>query len=120
MERSEEGGGTRARLVSLLAYPIALARDQCELHDCQHAGFYDGEDRRCAGCGVGLECEWLMSTIAPEARSRAELAEALEFAVCYVDAYLVRRAHRRHGCTCPACRWLEEARAFTAELDTRR
>lgn len=110
----------RERIIRTLDYPRALARGNMELHSCAHAGDYDAGDQRCRQCEYELECDWLLHhdlDAMLQAKPLDELAEALNFALSYVDAQVTRwGGHARRRCRCEACRWLREAAALDRQL----
>jgi len=104
----------RARIIGLLIEIRGLVRSSIEVEHCPHAGFYDGEDRRCQACAGAPECRWLNDNdelVALERKSMSELADALGFAIDRVDIEVRRWGHAPRRCPCRICTWLRDARA---------
>jgi hypothetical protein len=109
----------RQRLISLLAYPRQLIRDQLELEDCRHSGQYDPGDPACIECTDEAECRWLYSNdefAALDHKPWNALLDALEYALGFVGGYSTRNTHDQQRCGCDACSWLREAEALYAEI----
>jgi len=110
----------REKVIRMLDYARTLARGNMELQNCPHAGNYAGEDQRCRECDYGFECDWLLAhdlDVVLQTKTLDELAEALNFALSYVDAQVTRwGGHPRRRCRCEACRWLRDATAVQRQL----
>ncbi|MGF1612818.1 MAG: hypothetical protein ACFCVA_02615 [Gammaproteobacteria bacterium] len=106
-------------IIKALVFPRALIRGEISIEECPHAGNFCPQDRECQECHCGAECEWLFSSdesVALEEKSLDELEGALEFAVGYVDARIMRLGHEASTCHCRACSWLTSGMALVDQV----
>ena len=109
----------RARLLQLLEFPRKLVQGELELEGCPHSGFYDLRDKQCIDCPQGPECHWLCRNdeyASLQNHSTEELTRALDFALCYVHADIIKWDHKPETCGCIVCKWHREARAAYDEV----
>ena len=102
----------RGAILGTLQFPWWLVRGNLGLEECEHAGNYAVTDLKCLDCDDTVECQWLYHNDESSALTEKpieELADALEFAVDYVDAYITWAEHDRRACACDACTWLRRA-----------
>jgi hypothetical protein len=102
--------------MQLFRYPSWLVRERIDLADCPHSGYFDCTSRTCRACGMETECRWLSSYddyASPASKPAAELLEALDLAIDYVDC--CRAGHKR-ACRCDSCVWWREARSVRAQM----
>lgn len=101
----------RQSLIEALAYPRELVRNNMELDECPHSGFYDHEDGRCLTCSQQPDCEWLYNTeefAALGQKPTNEILAALEIASDYVAAQTTYWEHDSWRCGCTSCTWLRD------------
>ena len=113
----------RTRLLQLLEFPRKLVHGELELEDCLHSGFYDMSDRQCIDCPQGPECHWLCRNdehASLQNHSTNELIRALDFALCYVHADIIKWDHKPETCDCIVCNWHREARTAYDEVTSSR
>lgn len=111
----------KKEVIIALMFPRTLIRGEIAPVECPHAGNYAPKDRRCLECYCGAECEWLFSNdefVALEEKSLDELEGALEFAVGYVDAQVLRLGHNTSTCRCDACAWLKTGMSLIDQIAT--
>ncbi len=106
---SHEHHTVREQIIALLTYPQTLLQAKLHLEECTHGGLYARGDRLCHECEDKPECEWLFhfgeyASLAD--KSETELLQAIEFALDYVNADVVRREHDSTHCDCESCNWL--------------
>ena len=111
----------KEEIIKALVFPRAVIRGEISIEACPHAGNFAPQDARCRECHCGAECEWLCSNdefVALEQKSLDELEGALEFAVGYVDARIMRLGHEATNCRCHACTWLKTGMALVDQVAT--
>jgi len=89
-----------------------MVRGNLDLEQCLHVGAFAPGDAHCAHCDQRLECRWLYRSDEFSALARKtmeEIAEALQFAIVYVDVRVTRAGHASPTCGCGACAWLRRA-----------
>ena len=109
----------REQVIEALLFPRSLVRDHIEIDQCAHAGHYAKDRKDCQQCDYGPECEWLYSNdefIALERKPLPVLAQALEFALGYVDAQVSLWGHQHTSCHCDACVWLRRTQRLYGEV----
>lgn len=102
----------RDELIAALAYPRSIVRDYALPADCPHNRSFDCEDRRCLVCEFEVECLWLCRNdefAALRLRPLAELVDALEFSLGYIQRRINEPKHNSAKCRCAACAWSREA-----------
>lgn len=104
----------KEKIIDILDFPRQWVRGDLgpEFVDCPHAGQYDVKDRRCRDCDNGPECLWLYNNdeyLALSQRPLHDLLDALDFAICYVNAGVMNWGHVSDTCQCKACSWLRTA-----------
>lgn len=105
----------REKFISALAYPRTVVRDDILPDDCPHDHVYNSGDRHCQKCGFDMECAWLYRNdefSALQLRPLAELVDALEFSLGYVQRRTVEARHNHESCRCTTCTWSREAEAL--------
>jgi hypothetical protein len=102
----------RDELIAALAYPRSVVRDCVLPDDCPHNRFFDCEDHRCLNCEFEVECLWLCRNdefAALRLRPLAELVDALEFSMGYVQRRIDEPRHNTAKCDCSTCAWSRQA-----------
>jgi len=105
----------RDELIAALAYPRSVVRDSIQPDDCPHNRSFDCKDHRCLNCEFEVECLWLCRNdefAALRLRPLAELVDALEFSLGYVQRRLTEPKHNSAKCRCDTCAWSREAEAL--------
>lgn len=102
--------------MQLFRYPGWLIRERIDSTDCPHSGYFDCISRTCRACRMEVECRWLggyddYDNLAN--KPAAELLEALDFAIDYVDYF---RAGHKRACRCESCVWWKDARSVRAQM----
>jgi len=103
---------TRSRCIEVLEYARGLAKDQLDLTDCPHHGYYAAGSGVCRECSEQYECEWLFRTDqSADLHHKPDdaLISAVEFAVHYIGGFTVAANHTSSTCQCGNCTWLREA-----------
>lgn len=108
----------KENILKTLEFPRVMIRENVDLRSCRFNGHYVGE-LGCELCNAATECKWLtqhdeFSNLAN--KPLAEIAEALEFAMHFVEALVMDSDHESEVCRCEACRWLRGARETVADL----
>lgn len=114
-----EDTNVKEEIIKALVFPRAVIRGEIALEECPHAGNFSPQDIACQECHCGAECEWLFSNdelVALEEKSLDELEGALEFAVGYVDARIMRLGHEVTNCHCRTCAWLRTGMALIDQV----
>ncbi|MFZ0256939.1 MAG: hypothetical protein WAN46_15140 [Gammaproteobacteria bacterium] len=109
----------KEEIIKALGFPRAVICGAISIEECPHAGNFSPQDVECKNCRCGAECEWLFSNdelVALEEKSLDELEGALEFAVGYVDARIMRLGHQTTNCHCHACTWLKTGMALVDQV----
>lgn len=109
----------KEEIIEALVFPRAVIRGEISIEECPHAGNFSPQDVVCQECHCGAECEWLFSndeSVALAEKSLDELEGALEFAVGYVDARILRLGHKATNCHCHACTWLKTGIALIDQV----
>jgi len=100
----------RRAVIDALSYPRQLLHGSLNLESCPHGGFYSPGDTGCQDCDDRPECQWLYHNdefVALDRKSDHDLAQALDFAICYVTAQAA--GHDTRSCHCASCAWLRGA-----------
>ncbi len=108
----------KENILKALEFPRVMIRENVDLRSCRFNGHYVGE-LGCKLCNAATECRWLTQHDEFSSLSHkplAEIAEALEFAMHFVEALVMESDHNSEVCRCEACRWLRGARETVAEF----
>lgn len=109
------------RIFKVLEFPRQVVREGVDLDRCTHAGNFSPQDPVCAECASRLECSWLYHNdefSALTSKTIVELAEALDFALMYIEAYSFRAGHRpKKHCPCEVCAWIKHARELRFQAE---
>ncbi len=108
----------KENILKALEFPRHMIRENVDLLSCRFNGHYVGE-LGCKLCNAATECKWLtqhdeFSNLAR--KPLAEVGEALEFAMHFVEALVMESDHDCEMCRCEACHWLRGARETVAEF----
>lgn len=104
-------------IIEMMAFPREMIRGNVPLETCGHTGHYAHHDPECGVCEARIECEWLyhndeLSGLGE--KPLADLLEALQSALLYIDACVARAGHTPSKCRCRACTWLRRAESLQA------
>jgi hypothetical protein len=108
----------KENILKALEFPRNLIRENVDLRSCRFNGHYVGE-LGCKLCNKATECKWLTHHDEFSSLSHkplAEVAEALEFAIHFVEALVMESDHECEVCRCEACQWLRGARQTVADF----
>lgn len=108
----------KENILKALEFPRNMIRENVDLRSCRFNGHYVGE-LGCKLCDAATECKWLTQHDEFSSLSQkplAEIAEALEFAMHFVQALVVESEHESEACGCEACHWLRGARETVADF----
>lgn len=114
-----EDTNVKEQIMKALEFPRAVICGAISTEECPHAGNFSPQDVGCKDCRCSAECEWLFSNdelVALEEKSLDELEGALEFALGYVDARIMRLGHQTTNCHCHACTWLKTGMALVDQV----
>lgn len=108
----------KQHILKALEFPRNMIRENLDLHSCRFNGHYVGE-LGCKLCGAATECKWLtehdeFSNLSE--KPLAEIAEALDFAMHFVETLVMESDHQSEVCRCEACSWVRGARKTMADL----
>lgn len=108
----------KENILKALEFPRDMIRENVDLRSCRFNGHYVGE-LGCRLCNAATECKWLtqhdeFSNLSQ--KPLAEIADALEFAMHFVEALVVESDHESEVCRCEACRWVRGARETVADF----